>query len=736
MQKINLYLITLFTFILCFPLLKSQEINHWELVISAEDTWSYFIGNSEPPTEWIDKDFDPSSWLSGPGGIGYEDGDDLTVIEACSSVYIRKAFNVTDNSKISMALLYVDFDDAFVAYLNGHEIARINIGTPGTRPTYDELALNCDYEAQLPTGGTPARFIIPNDSLSKYLETGDNVLALQVHNCDIESSDLSSSTFLVVGINDDSQDYRELPVWFQDPLQEKSLLPLVVIDTWGQTIPDDPKITAWIKVIDNGLGQENNFLEDGTDYEGYMGIEIRGQSSQMFPKKSYGFELRDGTGSSVDSSILGMPAENDWILYAPYSDKSLMRNSLTYFLGSKMGTWQPRWKFCEVYLNGNYHGIYVLVEKIKRGADRVDINKLKPDEISGDDLTGGYIVKVDKTWDLSTDEYFYTHPTNTYHNARNYAFTYEYPDYDEIVSQQKEYIAGYLEALENTLNGDNFTDPSVGFRKYLDINSFVDFQIIQELGNNVDGYRYSTFFYKKKDSDGGKLFAGPLWDFDLSYGNVDYSPLNLATDQWLFPHYGPDESYPMHWWSRLMEDPDYRISFVNRWQELRNGAFKTDTIMKFLDDTIQYLGTAVERNFQQWPILGQYIWPNYFVGNTYPQEIDYLKQWINNRLEWMDNTIEIISSIGEEKANIKNMLIYPNPVKNQLNFIIEMAGNKPINISLFDLQGKKVFDKDINLKTDRQQFTITIPSLVPAYYILKLNQEQNTIATKKLFISN
>ena len=186
----------------------------------------------------------------------------------------------------------------------------------------------------------------------------------------------------------------------------------------------------------------------------------------------------------------------------------MLRNAITYELGRKMGpAWQPRYKWCEVYLNGSYIGVYMLIEKIKRDANRVDINKLKPDEISGDNLTGGYIVKADKIADLTSAEYFYTYPTNRYYTARNYAFTYVYPKYNEIVSQQNTYIKNYLTTLENTLNGSSFKDPVNGYRKYMDLNSFVDFQIINELANNVDGYHYSTFFYKKKDSDGGKLFA-------------------------------------------------------------------------------------------------------------------------------------------------------------------------------------------------------------------------------------
>ena len=293
-------------------------------------------------------------------------------------------------------------------------------------------------------------------------------------------------------------------------------------------------------------------------------------------------------------------------------------------------------RFCEVYLNGEYNGVYVLMENIKRDSNRVDVSKLKTDEVAGDDLTGGYIIKADKTADAGNDEYFTITPSVHYHNSDNYRFTYVYPDFDEIIQEQKNYIKKYMTDVENSINGESFSDPVSGFRKYIDVKSFVDFQIIQELTNNVDGYRFSTFFYKDKDSKGGKLHAGPLWDFDLCYGNEDYTDFNLQTDIWLYTKYPDEYGGRMHWWARLMEDISYRSSFISRWKELREGSFSTDSIMNYLDNTINYLGEAVDRNFTRWPILGEYVWPNYFIGETYEDEVEYLKTWVTDRVNWID----------------------------------------------------------------------------------------------------
>ncbi|MCE5347392.1 MAG: CotH kinase family protein [Bacteroidales bacterium] len=717
--------------------IASQTVNHWESLVLAGDNWHYFPGASEPPAIWNEPDFDDSSWSEGPGGIGYGDNDDATIISPVISLYMRARFNVIDVGAIEMAALHVDSDDGFVAYINGYEIARFNIGTVGTRPLYNGLA-SSNYEAKLPSGGIPSRFLINKDTLLKYLVQGENILALQVHNSTVTSSDMSSTTYLSVGINDDTHNYREVPSWFNDPLAEYTNLPLVVIETRGQTIKDDPKITAWMKVIDNGSGKTNNPYQDGTDYEGYIGIEIHGQSSQMFPKKSYAIETRDETGANLSTGLLGMPADEDWVLYAPYSDKTLLRNALTYYLGSRMGSWQPRFRFCEVYLNGDYIGIYMLVEKIKRGKDRVDINKLKPEETSGDDLTGGYIIKNDKLGGLTNNEYFTTHPTVPYLSSTDYSFTYVYPKPDEIVYQQREYIFKYMTDLENTLNGNSFKDIKNGFRKYLDTYSFVDFQIIEELTKNVDGYRFSNYFYKKKDSDGGKLFAGPIWDFDLGYGNEDYHDFHRQTNGWLYSEIGPSAANRMHWWKRLMEDAGYRTVFKNRWRELRKGAFNTDSVMMYMDNTIQLLGESVDRNFEKWEITGKYVWPNYYIGNTYEEDVDYLKGWITDRMQWIDENIANTATSGDVSSK-QDILVYPNPVKDQMNLVIYLsyANEIKVRFELFDLLGRSVFNELVIPGNEGyQEFSFNVSKLMPGYYILKVMQGEKLIGTKNILINN
>ncbi len=611
-----------------------QQIDHWEALVRAENQWSYFLGTSEPPSNWNSPEFNPSAWESGSGGFGYGDNDDATIIPRVPSVFIRHTFQVVNSESIQALLLYVDFDDGFVAYLNGVEIARANMGT-AARPSWNQYALSTSYEAQIPAGRAPARFIL-NPAHLNLLKSGPNVLALQVHDCNSTSSDLSSTTFLLAGLAEAGNQYQLCPAWFVNPETERSHLPLILINTNGQTIVNEPKITVEIKVIDNGTGNTNGIFDGSTAYDGNGGIEIRGQSSRNFPKKSYGLELRNVAGDDVKVELLGMPAESDWVLYAPYSDKTMLRNALTYYLGLRMGRWQPRFGFCEVYLNGNYNGVYLLIEKIKRDKDRVPIAKMTTSDVSGDAVTGGYIIKVDKVHDLSASEYFINYPDITFPNTRNYAWSWVYPKADNLVPQQRTWFMNYIKQVENTINSSNFTNLSNGYPAYLDIPSFIDFQIMNELSNNVDGYRYSTFFHKNRDSQGGKLVAGPLWDFNLGYGNVDYSAARLSTTAWLYTSIGTGEGNCMHWWYRLMQDPAYQQKLKDRYSRLRRGILHTDSVFRSIDSMITRLGVAVERNFIRWPTLDKYIWPNPAIRYSYEEEVIFLKNWVSDRLYWMD----------------------------------------------------------------------------------------------------
>ena len=307
----NIFIITVLFSLVLFNSGFTQSVHHWETIVYAADTWRYFIGTSEPQTDWYTRGFVDTLWAEGPGGIGYGDGDDLTEIGSTMSIYMRIRFTLLDTAVISNAVLNMDYDDAFVAYLNDVEIARSNIGMPGDHPAFNQASTG-HHEATMYQGGSPEYFYLTRQQISDVLMPGDNVLAVQVHNENITSSDLSSIPFFSVGITDTVKRYRTIPAWFNAPVDfTSSNLPIIIIDTDGQEIPDEPKINAAMGIIYNGEGQVNNVWDPFNNYNGFIGIEFGGQSAQDYPKKSYGIETRDNNGENLNVSILGLPEEND-----------------------------------------------------------------------------------------------------------------------------------------------------------------------------------------------------------------------------------------------------------------------------------------------------------------------------------------------------------------------------------------------------------------------------------------
>ncbi|UCF04984.1 MAG: CotH kinase family protein, partial [bacterium] len=294
-----------------------------------------------------------------------------------------------------------------------------------------------------------------------------------------------------------------------------SNLPLVVINTFGRGIGGDSYTGGYAEIIDTESGRSR--LTGASQYSGIIGIKIRGSSSSGFPKKMYALELWDQRGNDTDASLLGLPAESDWVLYAPYSDKSLMRNALAYGWSNDIDEYAPRTRFVEMYLktgtgaltSGDYVGVYLLVEKIKRDEDRVDIKKLLPSQDSEPEITGGYIMKIDRP---DPGDVGFT--TNRGKDIR-----YVEPKEVEITGPQRTWLKNYMDEFETALFGANWRDPDDGYARFIDVDSWVGHILITELCKNIDGYNLSTFFHKDR---GGKIVMGPVWDFNLSLGNANY----------------------------------------------------------------------------------------------------------------------------------------------------------------------------------------------------------------------
>lgn len=499
-----------------------------------------------------------------------------------------------------------------------------------------------------------------------------------------------------------------------------SNLPIVVINTNGQPIPNDEKIMADMGIVYNGPGQANLPTGPFNEYNGAIGIELRGNTSNLFsPKKSYSVELRDNAGEDLNAPLLGMPAESDWALVANYFDKSLMNNTLTYHLARAMGNYAPRHRNVEVVVNGQYMGVYALVEKIKRGANRVDIAKLRPDETVGDDLTGGYILAVERD-EGPNNGFFSPFPPAAHDDGQRVYLNYKYPKPSTIAPEQKAYIQAYLDSFETALAGPDFMDPALGYRAYADPASFVDLFLINELGRNVDGYRLSSYLYKDKASRGGKLHAGPAWDYDLAWGNANYCD-GWSTEGWAYGIGGicPDEPNQVpFWWARLLEDPAFADAVRCRWNELRNNVLSPAGIGSYCDSVAAQLDQAQQRNFSMWPILGYYVWPNPEpIPATYAGEVQELKDFANARWQWLDaNLPGSCGTVGIAGTASVTGPPFPNPFMDEI--MLPSTGDA-LSVRLLDPLGRTVKQVDLPASAGPATHRVSLSGpLAPGAYLL------------------
>jgi hypothetical protein len=296
-----------------------------------------------------------------------------------------------------------------------------------------------------------------------------------------------------------------------------SNLPIVIITTDNSSyIPDEPGVPATMKIIDRGPGKRNYVADQDSiqylNYSGRVDIELRGSASQTYPKKGFGFTtLMDDDITNNNVSLLGMPEENDWILDGLSSDSSLIRNYLSFNLSRQIGQYASHTAYCEVMINGQYNGLYILEEKIKPDKNRVNIIKIETDDNLLPELSGGYITKCDKTtgndpvaWSMSS-----------YIGFNDNQFIHHWPKPEHVTTAQNNYIHSVFVKLQAACTAGN-ESMVTGFPSIIDIPSFVDFILINELASNVDAYTFSTFYHKDRN---GKLRAGPIWDLNLTYGN-------------------------------------------------------------------------------------------------------------------------------------------------------------------------------------------------------------------------
>lgn len=377
-------------------------------------------------------------------------------------------------------------------------------------------------------------------------------------------------------------------------------LPIVRIVTEDRVpiVSKDDYVRATLTIDPNGTTEQALSVP--------LRIRGRGNTTWGMPKKPYKLKLDE------KAPLLGMPADKDWVLLANYADKSLLRTQVAFELGRRVGlAWSPRFRFVELFVNDAYMGTYQLGEGVKVAKDRVHIPELEEGDISGSALTGGYLLEVDER--LDGDVYFRT--------RGGVPFVLDTPE--EPTPEQRAYIEDYIQQAEDAIYGDNRADPDTGYAAYIDVDSFVNWYLVNEIMKNNDAIFFSScWMYKQRD---GKLFMGPLWDFDIAAGNINYNGNDDPTGWWI--RISP-------WISPLFEDPAFQARVKARWNELKAEQF--DTILDYIEASAGSLTLAASNNFQRWPILDEWVWPNAVVTGSYEGEVQYLRDWLQTRIAWMD----------------------------------------------------------------------------------------------------
>lgn len=426
-----------------------------------------------------------------------------------------------------------------------------------------------------------------------------------------------------------------------------SNLPLLILNTAGRSVGADVRTAAFVTAIDTVRGRAS--LLTPPSFLGNAQIELRGQSSLMFPKLPYNLELNDANGNDLKEPLLGLPSESDWVLYNPYTDKPFLQNFLAYELHRKMGHYSPRCRFVEVFVDasgnkldypGDYMGIYILVEKIKLAGNRVDLARLSPQQNAEPEISGGYMIKKDK--DSPGDRNFSTLGGNGF--SAQMLKIHE-PKPREITTAQFNWIRNYLIQFEKALYSTTWLSATGTnhYSYYIDADSFVDNHWIVEFAKQIDGYRLSNYMSKDR---GGKLRMEPIWDWNLSFGNADYLD-GQNTANWYYAQLGDNEHI---WLRRLMcgttgssgtsGDPDFNQKIADRWSVLRTNIFSSTNVLARIDELAAYLDEAQVRDFAKWPRLGSYVWPNpplYSTPTTYAGIISNMKNWVRGRYNWIDS---------------------------------------------------------------------------------------------------
>jgi hypothetical protein len=419
-------------------------------------------------------------------------------------------------------------------------------------------------------------------------------------------------------------------IYIASSLEAKHDLPVLILDAYGGGKParDYKDVAVMLMEPKNN---EASLLQAPT-IATRAGFHVRGQSSANFEKTPYRLELWNNENKDAKYSLLGMPADGDWALLSPYPDKSLIRNALAYGLGEAMGISVPRCAFVEVYLNldnqplsaNDYQGVYLLTETLKIDKDRLNIKKLKKDNLTEPDITGGYLMQFNM---MAAEAPLI---------KGNGWSDLELKEPDDPQSQQLTWITNYIQKVHNSIRSANPSNPQTGYPAYIDVDSFANYIIQNELAREGDAYMRSTYIYKDRNQ---KLMAGPLWDYDLGYDCITGMMGGSSIQGWQYqPMFTGMGSTTCDWYNKLMQDSSFQNKVSARWQELRRGPLSDAQLTARVTAMSRTLTNAAKRNFQKWNILNTSRIGGFTTQTTqtWEQQVQIVQDFLLKRAAWID----------------------------------------------------------------------------------------------------
>lgn len=699
---------------------RELEVATTPLVESGQTTKFFVPVDDSLGLTWTAADFDDTSWESAVVPIGYDrkveptyDGlistdIETSMFESNSTVYVRIPFQVDAPLADGSALvLRMQYDDGFVAYINGQEVVQRN--APSALSAFGRTTVErADDEARdfevidvsavrdairpgmtnvlaihglnrgandddfyvspevgvvvalgmtsgigffsAPTPGWPNDRLFPSVAAFPVFSIGSGVIP------EGEALELSSTLGEVRYTTDGSRPHR-FSALYTEPIQiDRSMV--VRARTFADGLVASPDVQQLYSLVQESLlGFDSNLplvvfnsyqrfdvQEDGLGFSrghlftierGFDGrtrfgdapivaeqarFRSRGESSSRQKKKNWNVEVQNPDGSGRSVEILGMPSESDWVFYAPHDfEASLMRNVFIYELGNQLNRYAPRTRFAEVFVNfideplseEHYMGVYVIMEKIKRDEQRINIARLDPDQTTEPEISGGYVLKFDWVGGNNTDI-----------EVDGVRVAIDYPIGSQISQPQIDWMKDYLGRMAVALNQPETTDPTIpisekSYSEFVDADSWIDYHFLQEYAVNTDGLGLSTYFFKDRNKP---IEGGPLWDFDRAlasrYGG------GRGTDGWGCKFGGS-------WWGPLFSDVVFWRRYQERYLNARPGVLAAANLQSIVDRAQAEIGEAAERNFARWgeePLF----------GDTWEEEVALLREWVANRVAWID----------------------------------------------------------------------------------------------------